>query len=64
METLIIFGLGTAVLFTTAWNWLGRRTQPPQIIYVQAAADEPRGTGCMPLIVLLAIIFFALQLGS
>jgi hypothetical protein len=62
METLIIFGLVAAVLVTTAWSLLGQRPQPPQIIYVQAAPPEAGGTGCLPLIVLIAVILFALRL--
>lgn len=62
METLIIFGLAAAVLFTAAWSLLGQRSQPPQIIYVQAAPPTSGGTGCLPLIILIAVILFALRL--
>lgn len=62
METLIILGLAAAVLFTAAWSLLSQRSQPPQIIYVQAAPTETGGTGCLPLVILIAVILFALRL--
>lgn len=62
METLISFGLAAAVFVTTAWSLLGQRPQPPQIIYVQAAPTQASGAGCLPLIILIAVILFALRL--
>jgi hypothetical protein len=35
---------------------------PPTFRYVQATPTEAGGTGCLPLIILIAIILFALRL--
>ncbi len=60
MENLIIFGLAAAVVVTAAWNLLRQRPQPPQIIYVQTVPSEASGTGCLPLVVLIAVILVIL----
>ena len=56
METLILLGLATTVLFTALSSLFSSRVQQPQIIYVQAAPAEPSGTGCLPLIILVGVV--------
>jgi len=56
METLILLGLATTILFTAMGSLLPNRAQPPQIIYVQTVPTEPSGTGCLPLIFLVGFI--------
>lgn len=62
MENLILVGLAAAVLLTAAGNLFPNRPQPPQIIYVRAQLAEPRGTGCLPLVILIAVILLAITL--
>jgi hypothetical protein len=62
METLISFGLAAAVLLAADGGLVAQRPLPTQIIYVQAAPTEAGGTGCLPLIILIAVVLFALRL--
>jgi hypothetical protein len=61
MENLILFGLAAAVLFTAIGSLFPSRVPPPQIIYVQAPlTNQSSGTGCLPLIILAAVILAAI----
>ena len=61
MENLLFLGLAAAVLFATAGSLFPGRAQPPQIIYVQAPlTDQSSGAGCLPLIILVAVILAAI----
>lgn len=62
MEYLIMLGLTVAVLIAAISSLFRQRPQRPQIIYVQPAPLEPDGSGCLPLIILIAFILFALRL--
>jgi hypothetical protein len=62
METLITFGLAAVVFVITTWSLFGQWPQPPQIIYIQATPPEAGSADCLPLIILIAVILFALRL--
>jgi hypothetical protein len=63
MENLIMLSLAAAVLLAAVAGARGQQPQPPQIIYVQQVApEEPRGSGCLPLLVLLGVVLGALFL--
>ncbi|MEI8167436.1 MAG: hypothetical protein WCG26_13730 [Chloroflexales bacterium] len=61
MNTLIIIGLVATVILTAVGRMVTPQAQPPQIIYVQAAPTETAGAGCLPLIMLIAVILFAIS---
>lgn len=60
MENLIILGLAAAVLLTAAAGAAAGRPQPPPIIYIQTLPEEPQGSGCLPLLLLVGAILAAL----
>ena len=61
METLILIGLAAAVLLTAIGSLATSQPEPPQIVYVQALPTEtPGGTGCLPLLILVGVILFAI----
>ena len=61
MENLLFLGLAAAVLFAAVGSLFPGRVQPPQIIYVQAPlTDQTSSTGCLPLIILVAVILAAI----
>lgn len=66
MEHTILLGLGAAVLLTAISGLLAhppQPPQPPQIIYVQTAPPQPTGgAGCLPLLILAAVILVAIGL--
>ena len=62
MENLLFLGLAAAVLFAAAGSLFPGRAQPPQIIYVQAPLTDQSGAGCLPLIILVAVILAAIIL--
>lgn len=63
MENVIILGLAAAVLMVALAGARGQEPQPPQIIYVQQVApEEPSGSGCLPLLLLIGVVLGALFL--
>jgi hypothetical protein len=61
MNVLILVGLSVAVLLTAVGRRAPSQAQPPQVIYVQAApVESPSGTGCLPLLILVGVILFAI----
>ncbi|MFV9505492.1 MAG: hypothetical protein AB4911_13130 [Oscillochloridaceae bacterium umkhey_bin13] len=65
MFTMIVVGLVTAVLLAVVARWLVRTPEPPPVIYLQVVSIEPQpqGNGCLPIIILIGVILFALTLG-
>jgi hypothetical protein len=58
MENLIMLGLAAAVLLAAVAGARGQQPQPPQIVYVQhVAPEESGGSGCLPLLVLIGVVF-------
>lgn len=63
MENLIILGLAAVMLMVALAGARGQQPQPPQIIYVQhVAPEEPSGSGCLPLLILIGVVLGALFL--
>jgi hypothetical protein len=61
MNALILIGLVAAVLLAAVGRMVVPQPQPPQIIYVQAApAEAAGGVGCLPLLILVAVILLAI----
>lgn len=60
MENLLFLGLAAAVLFAAAGSLLPGRAELPQIIYVQAPLADQSGAGCLPLIILVAVVLAAI----
>ena len=64
MNTMILIGLAAAVILAAVGRMAAPQAQMPPIIYVQAAPDEETGgAGCMPLIILVAVILFVIRFG-
>ncbi len=62
MEHLIVLSLAAAVLLAAVGDLLPNRVQPPQIVYMQAPADQAGSAGCLPLIILVGVILAAITL--
>lgn len=61
MENLILLGLAAVVLMAAIAGARGQQLQPPQIIFIQhVAPEEPSGSGCLSLLVLLGVVLGAL----
>lgn len=62
MPTLLILSLAAIIVLTMLRSLAPRQPQPPQIIYVQTVPQDTTTSagGCLPLIVLLALILLAI----
>jgi hypothetical protein len=64
MNTIILIGMVATVILATVGRMVAPQAQLPQIVFVQAAPDEEMGgVGCLPLIILVAVILLAIRFG-
>ena len=64
MNTMILIGLAAAVILAAVGRMVAPQAQMPQIVFVQAASEEETGgAGCLPLIILVAVILLVIRFG-
>ena len=64
MNTMILIGLAAAVILAAVGRMVAPQAQMPQIVFVQAVPEEGTGrAGCMPLIILVAVILLVMRFG-
>ena len=59
MDTILMIIL-TACIATLIVRLMMPVQQPPTVIYVQTEPTEARGRGCLPIVIVAAIVLFAL----